>query len=180
MVNSLLAHRSSRRQLIKHAALASFGSTAILQTLSTWSARASAATVARRVSVVGDSLTVSTLPYQAKAFVTSGWMGSAFDAYVSRGIRTKVAAIPTGLTAVGAPRAAHGDTAMWVVALGTNDAGIYRSSLYPTLIEQMLDRIGETIAAVGQRLPSKAMPHQITWNQALAASRRAADRVDDL
>jgi lysophospholipase L1-like esterase len=180
MANSLLAYRSSRRQLIKHAALASLGSTAVFEALSMWSARASAATLATRVSVVGDSLTVGTLPYQAKDFVMSGWMGSAIDAFVSRGIRTKVARDPhTGLTAVDALRAAHGDTALWVVALGTNDSLIYRSTRYPAVIEQMLEHIGDghRVVWVNIYLP-KAAPHQSAWNEALVAV--AAERPDQL
>ena len=50
MANSLLAYRSSRRQLIKHAALASLGSTAVFEALSMWSAQASAATLATRAA----------------------------------------------------------------------------------------------------------------------------------
>jgi lysophospholipase L1-like esterase len=180
MADSLLTHRSSRRRFLTYAALASLGSTAILETLSMWSAPASAATVANRVSVVGDSLTVGTLPYQAKAFSTSGWQGSAIDGYVSRGIRTKVARDPhTGLTAVDAMRSAHGDTALWVIALGTNDAGIYRSSRYPSLIEQMLDRIGDghRVLWVNAYLP-KASARQDAWNESLAGV--AAERPSQL
>jgi lysophospholipase L1-like esterase len=180
MTNTVLTDRSSRRQFIKRAALVSLGSTAVFEALSMWSTKASAATLATRVSVVGDSLTVGTLPYQARDFVTAGWMGSAIDAYVSRGIRTKVPRDPhTGLTAVDALRAAHGDTTVWVVALGTNDSLIYRSSRYPAVIEQMLDHIGNghRVVWVNAYLP-KAAPHQNAWNEALGAV--AAERPEQL
>ncbi|MDQ1426432.1 MAG: hypothetical protein QOD72_3930, partial [Acidimicrobiaceae bacterium] len=180
MANSLLDRRTSRRHLIRQAVLASFGASAVLETMSARREPASAATVIDRVSMVGDSLTVGSLRYQAKAFAASGWEGSAIDAYGSRGIRTKVARDPhTGLTAVDALRASHGDTELWVVALGTNDAGIYKSSRYQSLIEQMLDRIGDDhrVTWVNIYLP-RAMSRQQAWNDALATV--AAGRPDQL
>ena len=87
-------------------------------------ANAATSTSTQRLLMVGDSLTVGSLPYQAGAFIDTGWTDIAINAHGSRGIKTKVSADPyTGLTAVDALRAAHGDADLWVVALGTNDAG---------------------------------------------------------
>ena len=60
-------------------------------------------TSTQRLLMVGDSLTVGSLPYQAGAFIDNGWTDIAINAYGSRGVKTKVSADPhTGLTAVDA------------------------------------------------------------------------------
>jgi lysophospholipase L1-like esterase len=162
---------SSRRQVLSAGFAAALGSVAALELLrgSTASARAKATTPATRIALIGDSLTIGTMPYQATAFSDVGWAGSAIDAYGSRGVRTKVKSdLHTGLTAVDAIRTAAGDCDVWVVALGTNDAGIFAKSKHPDLIRQMMDRIGggHYVIWVNIYLPATP-PRQQQWNAAL-------------
>ncbi len=122
--------------------------------------------------MVGDSLTVGTLPFQADDLAVAGWSHSAIDAFGSRGVRTKVRADQhTGLTAVDAIRAASGDTPAWIVALGTNDAVIYSRAKQADVIRQMMDHIGygHTVMWINVYLP-EARPLQVAWNSALAAA----------
>jgi lysophospholipase L1-like esterase len=172
---------SSRRQILGVGLMAACGSWAALELLGERDASASAATTtATRVSMVGDSLTHGSMPYQADVFSTAGWAQSAIDAYDSRGVRTKVRADPhTGLTAVDAIRAMSGDSDLWIVALGTNDACIYSSDRYRGLIWQMMDRIGSdhSVIWVNIYLPSKPSQQQ-AWNSALAAV--AEERPDEM
>jgi lysophospholipase L1-like esterase len=133
-----------------------------------------------RVSVIGDSLTTGTVPYQANAFADVGFERTTLDAFQSRGVRTKVKRDPhTGLTAVDAIRDAAGDSEVWVVELGTNDSGIHRKEQYPELILQMMDRIGggHYVMWVNIYLPAKPQRQQ-NWNAALAAV--AVDFPDEM
>jgi lysophospholipase L1-like esterase len=133
-----------------------------------------------RVSVVGDSLTLGTLPYQDAALTSAGWTGSAIDAFKSRGIRTKIRADQhTGLTAVDAIRNKWGDSDLWVVALGTNDAGIFSKDKQLDLVRQMMDRIGSGhyVLWVNVYLPATP-PRQQHWNASLATV--AAERSDEM
>ena len=134
-----------------------------------------------RLLMVGDSLTVGSKPYQASAFTDVAWADVAIDAHGSRGIKTKLSEDPhTGLTAVDALRNAHGDADLWVVALGTNDAGQYSVERYPELISMMLDRIGPEHLTmwVNVYMPSRARS-QTAWNSALneVAEQRPAELV---
>jgi lysophospholipase L1-like esterase len=125
---------------------------------------------ATRVSVVGDSLTTGTVPYQASALAGVGFERTTIDAFKSRGVRTKVKKDPhTGLTAVDGIRETAGDSQLWIVQLGTNDAGIHRKEQYPELIWQMMDRIGagHYVMWVNIYLPAKPQ-RQMSWNAALA------------
>ena len=76
-------------------------------------------------------------------------------------------------------RAAHGDADLWVVALGTNDAGQYPASQYPDLIALMLDRIGADHLTmwVNTYMPTRARL-QAAWNSAL--NDVAEQRPDEL
>lgn len=135
---------------------------------------------ATRVSVVGDSLTTGTVAYQANAFADVGFERTTIDAFQSRGVRTKLKKDPhTGLTAVDGIRETAGDSQLWVVQLGTNDAGIHRKEQYPELIGQMMDRIGggHYVMWVNIYLPGKPT-RQANWNAALAAA--AAERPDEM
>ena len=130
--------------------------------------------------MVGDSLTLGTLPFQADDLAAAGWTHSAIDAYVSRGIRTKVRADQhTGINAVDAIRAKSGDTNAWIVALGTNDAVIYSHDKQSDVIRMMMDHIGygHKVMWVNVYLP-EARPVQLAWNSALAAS--ADERGGDM
>jgi lysophospholipase L1-like esterase len=120
--------------------------------------------------MVGDSLTEGTSPYQAAAFAAVGWTASVVDGYWSRGIATKVAQdAHAGLTAVDAIRSRSGDTSTWVVALGTNDSGIYTPAQYLGLIQRMLDRIGSDHLVYWVDVYLPTMPaRQQAWNDALA------------
>jgi lysophospholipase L1-like esterase len=173
---------SSRRQVLTAGLLAAFGSIAALELLSTTNAgAASTRASASRVSVVGDSLTIGTLPFQADALTTTGWGHSAVDAYGSRGIRTKIKKdLHTGLTAVDAIRAKSGDSDLWVIALGTNDAGIYAKAKHPSLIRMMMDQIGSGHRVMWVNIYLPATPErQDHWNSALAtvAGERSADMI---
>ena len=172
---------SSRRQVLSAGFAAALGSVAALELFgaSTVSARAKA-TPATRIAMIGDSLTIGTLPYQAAAFSDVGWSGSVIDACVSRGVRTKVKSdLHTGLTAVDAIRTTAGDCDVWVVALGTNDAGIFAKSKQPDLIRQMMDRIGggHYVMWVNIYLPA-TLPRQQMWNAALGTV--AAERPNEM
>jgi lysophospholipase L1-like esterase len=136
------------------------------------SSSTSATGSATGVSVVGDSLTEGTLPYQPAAFTAAGWTTWVVDGYTSRGIATKVAQDPhNGLSAVDAIRSRSGDTNTWVVALGTNDSGIYAPSQYLGLIQRMLDRIGPDHVVYWVDIYLPAMPaRQQAWNDALAVA----------
>jgi lysophospholipase L1-like esterase len=164
-------HLSTRRQILRAGFTAAVGSWAALELLGSGRADASGTppTSLARISMVGDSLTCGSLPYQADAFAATGWSRSTIDAYVSRGVRTKVKADHhTGLTAVDAMRAKFGDTKSWVVALGTNDAVIYKQSRQVEVIRQMMDLIGpgHSVLWVNVYLP-EAQPLQLAWNTAL-------------
>ncbi len=170
----------SRRRFIRHALMAAAGSSVVLAALARPSQVAASGTIHDGVSMVGDSLTSGSLLYQADDFAAVGWPDAWIDAHASRGIRTHVSADPhTGLTAVDALRARHGDTRMWVVALGTNDAGIFAAPRYDELIGAMLDRIGSghVVTWVNIYLPH-ATARQTAWNSALDAV--AAARPDEL
>jgi len=130
--------------------------------------------------MVGDSLTLGALPFLADDLAAAGWTHSAIDAYVSRGIRTKVRADQhTGINAVDAIRAKSGDTNAWIVALGTNDAVIYSHDKQSDVIRMMMDHIGygHKVMWVNVYLP-EARPVQLAWNSALAAA--AAERDGEM
>lgn len=145
---------------------------AALQLLGVQQVGASKSRSSNQVSLIGDSLTTGTMPYQLEALSTVGWQRAAVDAYVSRSIRGKVKADRhTGLTSVDAIRATTGDSDVWVVALGTNDAGIYPKGKHPELINSMMDRIGggHYVIWVNIYLPEKRA-RQENWNAALDAA----------
>ncbi|MGZ4737839.1 MAG: GDSL-type esterase/lipase family protein [Ilumatobacteraceae bacterium] len=177
-------HNTTRRQFVG-GALAVIGGFPIIDALGAFTggldtANAASSTSTQRLLMVGDSLTVGSLPYQAAAFIDNGWTDMAVNAHGSRGIKTKVSADPyTGLTAVDALRAAHGDADLWVVALGTNDAGQYPASQYPDLIASMLNRIGADHLTmwVNTYMPTRARL-QVAWNSAL--NEVAVQRPDEL
>lgn len=130
--------------------------------------------------MIGDSLTIGTLPYQADAFSDVGWGHTAIDAYGSRGVKTKLKSdLHTGLTAIDAVRAKAGDSELWVVALGTNDAGIFGKPKHADLINSMIDRIGTAhyVMWVNIYLPEN-QPRQEYWNTSLESV--AADRPDEM
>ena len=178
----ILPLQSSHRQVLRAGFLAAVGSFAAAELLGTTGVGASAAATsnATRVSVVGDSLTEGTMPYQAETLSYLGWGPAAIDAYKSRGIRTKMKGDPhTGLSAVDAIRLISGDSTLWVVALGTNDAGIYPADQHPALIREMLDQIGagHYVLWVNVYLPGK-LARQRSWNSALTTV--AQERPDQL
>ena len=122
-----------------------------------------------RISMVGDSLTCGAQPFQADAFGEAGWSHSTIDAYLSRGVRTKLPADRyTGLRAVDAIRDKPGDTEAWVIALGTNDAVIYPSNKQVDVIRTMMDHIGtgHKVLWINVYLP-EARPLQVAWNATL-------------
>ena len=132
----------------------------------------------RRISMVGDSLTVGTMRYQHDDLVAAGWSQATIDAYVSRGIRTKMRAdAHTGITAVDAIRKTSGDTEAWIVGLGTNDAVIYSKNKHADVIAQMMDHIGRghRVLWINVYLPDRAAL-QDSWNSALEVIAR--DRGD--
>lgn len=168
--------------MLRAGVAAAIGSWAVLDALGTGEASAALSTPAptARLSMVGDSLTLGTLPFQADAFAAVGWSHSTIDAYISRGVRTKVKADPyTGLTAVDAIRDKSGDTNAWVVALGTNDAVIYSREQQAEAIRMMMDRIGagHKVLWVNVYLPDR-LPLQQSWNASLAAA--AAERTGSM
>ena len=159
----------SRRQALGAGLAAALGSWAALELLEGRLARASTARSAGQVSVVGDSLTHGTLRYQADALSEVGWTHTTIDAHISRGVITKIRTDPhTGLIAVDAIRAESGDSDLWVVALGTNDAGIHPRNRHKDLIRRMMDRIGggHHVLWVNIYLPATP-PRQEAWNSAL-------------
>ena len=160
--------------------MAAFGSVAALELLGSAQASASSQRLSERtsslrasstrVSVIGDSLTIGTMPYQSEAFSNAGWGHSAIDAFNSRGIRTKLKKDHyTGVRSVDAIRATAGDSDLWVIALGSNDAGIYAKAKHAEVIGMMMDKIGSghTVMWVNVYLP-KTPPRQNNWNRALA------------
>jgi lysophospholipase L1-like esterase len=131
-----------------------------------------------RISMVGDSLTSGSLPFQPDAFAEARWSHSTIDAYVSRGVRTKLKADRyTGLTAVDAIRDKSGDSDAWVIALGTNDAVIYSNERQAEVIRGMMDHIGtgHRVMWINVYLPD-SRPLQLAWNETLDDA--AADRSD--
>ena len=172
---------SSRRQVLAAGLLAAIGSVAALEMLGAGTVSAARARAsATRISVVGDSLTVGTVPYQARAFTRFGWSDTAIDAHNSRGVRTKVGSDPrTGLGAIDAIRARSGDSELWVIALGTNDAGIVGQPRHAELIASVMNRIGtgHYVMWVNIFLPLNP-PRQEYWNTSLAKA--ASDRPDEL
>jgi lysophospholipase L1-like esterase len=161
--------------------MAAFGSLAAVELLGADHANAApAGPTATRISVIGDSLTVGTLPYQADAFTRFGWGNTAIDAHNSRGVRTKAKSDShTGLTAIGSIRSKSGDSELWVIALGTDDAGIAGQPRYADLIASMMNRIGtgHYVMWVNIFLPLNP-PRQEYWNTSLAKA--ANDRPDEL
>jgi lysophospholipase L1-like esterase len=123
----------------------------------------------RRISMVGDSLTVGTMRYQAQDFAAVGWSQSTIDAYVSRGVRTKVRKDEhTGITAVDAIRRDSGDTDSWIVGLGTNDAVLYSKHRQAEVIGEMMSHIGRghRVLWINVYMPDRK-PLQDAWNAAL-------------
>ena len=176
----------TRRHLIGWG-LAAFGGAAALPDLLRGIPPAGAAAAAASndtgfVAVIGDSLTVGTQPYQADDLRGAGWESATLNAYVSRGIATKMDSDPnTGLTAVDAVRWSGAEPDLWIVALGTNDAGLVGMSGYPALIARMLDHIGDRpVLWVNIYLPRNS-GRQAAWNAALddAAAARRQLRVFD-
>jgi len=131
-------------------------------------------------SVVGDSLTYGTLRYQADAMSEVGWTHTTVDSFMSRGVLTRVRTDPhTGLIAVDAIRAESGDSDLWVVALGTNDAGIHPRNRYLDVIRRMMDRIGGGHHVLWVNIYLPATPtRQQAWNSALRDV--AKDRLDEM
>ena len=135
---------------------------------------------ATAVSMIGDSLTAAGPREHASALAAAGWSDASISAVSSRGIRTKASNDPhTGLTAVDAIRREDGDTTAWIVALGTNDAGIHSTSRYAELIREQLDRIGtgHRVLWVDVYLPRRPA-RQAAWNAALEQVRQ--ERPDQL
>ena len=181
MLPTSLPQLSTRRQLLRGGITAAIGSWAALELLGT--GRASAKVVpteaATRISMVGDSLTCGSLPFQPEAFAEAGWSHATIDAYASRGLRTKLSADRyTGLTAVDAIRDKSGDTEAWVIALGTNDAVIYPNGKQAEVIRVMMDHIGagHKVMWINVYLPD-ARPRQLAWNITLD---EAASKRDDM
>lgn len=132
--------------------------------------------------MVGDSLTVGTMRYQAQDFAAVGWSQSTIDAYVSRGVRTKVRAdAHTGITAVDAIRKDDGDTEAWIVGLGTNDAVIYSKSKHADVIAEMMDHIGRghRVLWINVFIPDRRSV-QDSWNAALEETARNRDDMSVL
>ncbi|HZX55435.1 MAG TPA: GDSL-type esterase/lipase family protein [Ilumatobacteraceae bacterium] len=172
MSQSPLPPQSSRRQVLRAGLLAALGSVVATEMLSSTRVAASTriTTESTRVSLVGDSLTEGTLPYQADTLSYLDWSSSAIDAFKSRGIRTKMKGDPhTGLSAVDAIRETNGDSDLWVVALGSNDAGFYPLDEQPGVIREMVDRIGDEhyVLWVNVYLPA-TLKRQRAWNASLA------------
>ena len=137
-----------------------------------------------KINVVGDSLTVGTRSWLPDDLRYVGWSSVGYDAYGGRGIVSKVSDDPrTGLGAVDHLRQTNGDSHIWIVALGTNDAGLWSQAQYADLIRQMLDRIGpgHVTMWVNIYLPSSPARQQ-RWNEALdqvAAERPSELIIDD-
>ena len=92
MLPTSTSHLSTRRQVLRagyrgRSRVVGRGRTAQLGPGGRCAAPVSPST---RISMVGDSLTLGTLPFQADDLAGAGWSHSAIDAYVSRGIRTKL------------------------------------------------------------------------------------------
>ncbi len=177
-------HLSTRRQILRAGFAAAVGSWAAIEVLGAGQASAAPFTpsvTSGRISMVGDSLTCGTLPFQADDFTAAGWSHSAIDAYVSRGVRTKIKTDRyTGLTAVDAIREKSGDSDAWVIGLGTNDSVIYSHNKQAEVIAMMMDHIGSghKVLWVNVYLPERK-PLQLAWNSALdeAAQRSGGDIV---
>jgi lysophospholipase L1-like esterase len=161
--------------------MAALGSWVGIELLGTGLAEAApVAPTGGRIALIGDSLTQGTMRYQADAFTTAGWTQSTIDAHNSRGVRTKLKSDPyTGLTAVDAIRATRGEPDLWVVALGTNDAGIYSKGKQQEIIGEMMDRIGggHSVLWVNVYRPELGSREQ-AWNSALTAV--AAERPNQM
>jgi lysophospholipase L1-like esterase len=172
---------SSRRQVLTAGLFAALGSVAALELLGEREVSAAPPNASStRVSIVGDSLTIGTMPYQADAFAKVDWGQATIDAFQSRGIRTKIKRDKnTGLTSVDAIRSTPGDSDLWVVALGTNDAGLYNKTKTVDVIRMMMDRIGigHYVMWVNVYLPATP-PRQEHWNSALTTV--AADYPDQM
>jgi len=172
MSQSFLPPQPTRRQVLGAGLLAAVGSLAAGELLGAKSVAASSrmTTESTRVSIVGDSLTEGTMPYQAETLSYLDWSSSSIDAFKSRGIRTKLKSDPhTGLSAVDGIRETSGDSDLWVVALGTNDAGFYPPDKQLEVIREMVDRIGEGhyVLWVNAYLPA-TLKRQNAWNYSLA------------
>lgn len=184
-MHTTVPQQSTRRQVLRAGFAAAIGSWAAVEVLG--AGQASAAPVpppevaAGRISMVGDSLTCGTLPFQADDFSAAGWAHSAIDAYVSRGVRTKIKADRyTGLTAVDAIREKSGDSLAWIIGLGTNDSVIYSHNKQAEVIAMMMEHIGSDhkVMWVNVYLPER-LPLQLAWNTALdeAAQQSNGDMV---
>ncbi|MFT3855276.1 MAG: hypothetical protein QM733_21460 [Ilumatobacteraceae bacterium] len=154
--------------------------------VATWSppGRAAAAGERGSINVIGDSLTVGTASFLPADLRDAGWSPVGYDAHGSRGIVTKVSADPrTGMAAVDYLRTTNGDSHVWIVALGTNDVGLWSSSEDVALIRQMLDAIGPGHLTLWVNVYLPASPSkQQRWNDALdqvAAERPTELVVDD-
>ena len=180
---------SSRRQVLRAGLLAAFGSVAALELLGSGQASASSGLTGRahrRCAPLqpsfGDRRFVDDR-YRAvseRGILHCRLGALAIDAYNSRGIRTKLKKDHyTGLTSVDAIRATSGDSDLWVVALGSNDAGIYAKAKQAEVIGMMMDKIGSghTVMWVNVYLP-KAPQRQNNWNWALATV--AKERGDEM
>ncbi len=174
---------SSRRQVLGAGLMAALGSVVALEVMGQHVAGAappSATTVGGRIAVVGDSLTQGTERFQPDACSAVGWAETTIDAHVSRGVRTKVKSDPhNGLNAVDFLRETSGEPDVWVVALGTNDAGIFSKDKHADLIREMMDRIGSghSVMWVNIYLPG-TRTRQEAWNSALNTV--AAERPLDM
>ncbi|HSB85568.1 MAG TPA: GDSL-type esterase/lipase family protein [Ilumatobacteraceae bacterium] len=180
MFRSSNSSLSTRRQFLRAGVVAVAGSWVALELTGQQrvSAEPTGSTDTRRISLVGDSLTVGTMPYQSDDLRAIGWSRTMIDAYASRGVRTKVRHdLHTGLTAVDAIRESWGDTEVWIVGLGTNDALIYSKRKNAQVITEMMDRIGRghKVMWINVYLPQRA-PQATAWNASL--DEVAAERDD--
>jgi hypothetical protein len=130
---------------------------------------ASAAPGCTQVNVIGDSLTSIGQADLRAALADVGWTAVHVNAAASRSVFYKASRDPyTGLEAVDRLRSTSGDTACWIVALGTNDVGLWDESEYSMVIRTMLDRIGPDRQVLWVNVYKGARPSwQSAWNSAL-------------
>jgi lysophospholipase L1-like esterase len=165
----------TRRELTRRDLLALLGVTAVAASCSTTTQGGSAATSGGSVAMIGDSITEGSLAELTAALTAAGVVDPLINGDSGRRIESgrdplNGAQVLSDLLAIGV------EPDVWIIALGTNDAGSYEGEeAYGALVDLMLDQLPADAPLVWIDVYRPDVPDDVgAFNSALR--RRLADR----